>query len=260
MATGSKQKKASPSYNLADWDGLINHVSSPLQKLTEHQEPAENIWINMKNILLDGARKFIPTKRTKRRARKPWFSSALDQKIELKKRLHKRTKENGGLELEQRYQALKREVQREFRREHNAYVENILTEEECDPSQPNKKFGAYVKQKRSDNSGVGTLRVNSRLITDPTQKAEALNHKFHFVFNPASNPPPSPISLNSDVPDIKVSGYRVLKLLQQLKPNKATGPDELSPRLQKRRQIPAQQLSADQSNMCTQQTNGTHHH
>ena len=66
--------------------------------------------------------------------------------------------------------------------------------------------------------------------------------------------------MNSDVPDIKVSRHGVLKLLQQLKPNKATGPDELSPRLQKRRQTPAQQLSAEQSNMCTQQTSGTHHH
>jgi hypothetical protein len=112
-------------------------------------------------------------------------------------------------------------------------VENILTEEENGTSKTNKKFWAYVKQKRSDNSGVGTLRVNSKLITDPTEKAEALNKQFHSVFNPVSQPEPVNTAGSSDMSKIKISENGVLALLKKLNPYKATGPDDLSPRLLK---------------------------
>ena len=220
-------------YKRANWNGLEEHITPALQQLTNSQQPVEEMWTDFKNIITEGAKKYIPTKTTKKQSRKPWISPVLEQKIKLKKRLHRKTKSNGGKQLEERYNTIRKEIQREFRKEHNKFVENILTGEDDDTSKTSKKFWAYVKQKRSDNSGVGTLRVNSKLITDPTEKAEALNRQFHSVFNPAFSPIPDNNKSTSDMPEIRISEDGVLALLMKLNPYKATGPDDLSPRLLK---------------------------
>jgi hypothetical protein len=50
------------------------------------------MWMHLKNTIHEGAKKFIPTKTTKKHSRKPWVSPILEQKIKLKKRLHRRTR------------------------------------------------------------------------------------------------------------------------------------------------------------------------
>ena len=76
---------------------------------------------------------------------------------------------------------MKKEVQRELRQEHHAFVEAILTDN-GETASTNKRFWNYVKNRRSDSSGKGTLKVGSELITDPTEKAKALNGHFKSVF------------------------------------------------------------------------------
>lgn len=41
---------------------------------------------------------------------------------------------------------------------------------------------SYVKHKHAYIAGIGTLRANSRRLTIPTEKVEALNDYFHSVF------------------------------------------------------------------------------
>ena len=76
------------------------------------------------------------------------------------------------------------------------------------------------------------MEVDGRLASEPKQKAEALNAQFQSVFTRESDfNPTSPQQRAPPMPDIAITREGVEKLLLKLKPNKAAGPDNISPRI-----------------------------
>ena len=69
----------------------------------------------------------------------------------------------------------------------------------------------------------------------PDGKTEVLNSQFSSVFTKEDDAPLPDLGISStpDAPNIQVGGNGVMKLLQGLKPHKATGPDEISSRFLK---------------------------
>ena len=94
----------------------------------------------------------------------------------LRDRLESKSKKKGGFKIEQRYKQLKRDCQRQLRHEHYRYVENLLTDDE-NQGHVSKKFWSYLKHKRGDTCGIGTLREGNLLVTESTEKAEVLNRQ-----------------------------------------------------------------------------------
>ena len=87
------------------------------------------------------------------------------------------------------------------------------------------------KQLNKDDPGVADLEVNSEIIHEAQNKSEVLNNYFSSVYtdeylneipNVGENPTPG---INPLI--ITVEG--VLKQLDSLEPNKASGPDEIPP-------------------------------
>ena len=108
-----------------------------------------------------------------------------------------------------------------------------------------KKLYTFIKHKRSDSSGVAPLKSNGSTYTDPVQQATVLNQQFESVFTR-----PKTLSLKilaelelwfqgrnpknvKGMPEITITSKGVEGLLKGLNPNKASGPDEISPRLLK---------------------------
>ena len=93
-----------------------------------------------------------------------------------------------------------------------------------------------IKTCKRDSSGIGLLKENGNLISDPLGKANLLNKQFQSVFhlpNDLSNLPtigPSPFN---PMPNFQISENEVLKLLKNLKIHKAPGPDGIVPRILK---------------------------
>ena len=106
----------------------------------------------------------------------------------------------------------------------------------------------FLKNSRTDQQGISPLKKNDQLHTDTNDKANILNENFQSVFTPLSplslkelslvkvqkvNEPelipedmenPSPV-----MPDIIISEAGISKLLKNLKPRKAAGPDKIKP-------------------------------
>jgi hypothetical protein len=99
----------------------------------------------------------------------------------------------------------------------------------------NKKLGALIKSKRRDQSGVAPLRDGDVLQSDPKFKANILNRQFAAVFTDegSSELPDMGTSKHPSMVDISVSCSGVAKLLRNLKPHKAAGPDGVPARLLK---------------------------
>ena len=98
-----------------------------------------------------------------------------------------------------------------------------------------KQFWSFVKSMRKDTSGIQALKNQGVLVSDNKTKAELLNAQFKSVFTEEDmSALPYFVSKNiSSIPDIVVSTKGVEKLLKNLNPNKATGPDGISPRVLK---------------------------
>ena len=85
-----------------------------------------------------------------------------------------------------------------------------------------------------DFFGIPSLKVNNQIIVDNKEKANVLNDYLHSVFTTDDDSPPSIPSCNVasvDKPHISIKG--VADLINQLKSNKATGPDDISVQLVK---------------------------
>ena len=98
-----------------------------------------------------------------------------------------------------------------------------------------RKFGTISKTQKKDNSGVAPLRHEGFLVDNTKQKAEILNKQYHSVFTPETDNEQIP-QLHDNYPamhDIHITVNGTQKLLQNLDPSKATGPDEIPARILK---------------------------
>jgi len=123
------------------------------------------------------------------------------------------------------YKNLLREVQHQLKSLQRTYFENLLTS--SDSTSNNKRFWKYIKSRKHDNTGIGSLQSSSSAITDPFKKAELLNEQFQSVFT-TGNPHLSHAKDNSPypiIPEIHIPTPGVHKLLSEINSNKAPGPD-----------------------------------
>ena len=160
----------------------------------------------------------------------------MKRKIRRRNDAYKVSKRTGRVVDEQRFLRLKREVQHDLRRAYWDYVEDTVTPRESDLGEYGgmKRFWTFIKHQRSDHSSIAPLKVAGRLITDSRQKAETLNNQFQSVFTLETDfeftPPqvsyPALLPINITVPGVH-------KLLKNLKPGKAAGPDGIGPKILK---------------------------
>ena len=146
--------------------------------------------------------------------------------------LYKKWKKKPSPEIHQQYKDCRSRCQRLLRKSHVNYTESIFSSKDC----TNSKFWSYIKHKRKESCNVAPLRENGVLISDAIGKANILNRQYCSVFN-KDNRGCEPSKGESDIPDmppIKVTESGVLKLLQSLNPNKAAGPDKISPMVLKK--------------------------
>ncbi len=227
-----------PLYNKANWPAFREHVTQLATRIREIElaSSVEELWCTFRDSMHKGIQTFIPSKTTKSRDSCPWLDDDLKRKIRRRDRAHKSSRRTGRAEAEKRFLKLKQEVQRDQRRAYWKYVESIITPQDSDTNEYSgmKRFWKFIKHRRTDHNGVAPLKVDGKLVTDAKPKAEALNRQFQSVFTvendfnaspPAHTVPP--------MQDITITTNGVLKLLQNLNPGKACGPDNISPRVLK---------------------------
>ena len=138
--------------------------------------------------------------------------------------------------LQSRYRDMKRAVQTKLRVAYWDYITKMIVPSDGSPT-PKKAFWSFIKKNRTDNTSISTLKDTrtGELITDSVGKANILNSQFQSVFT-RETPLTEDHKASQEFPDIadvRFTVNGVKKLLENLDPSKAVGPDEIPPRVLK---------------------------
>ena len=190
-------------------------------------------WNNLSTKIVTLMEKYIPTKMSSQRHNLPWFNRRLKCKKRKLQRLYNKHKISKSDHDEAAFKSYRSNYKKEIRHAQGHYIRNTMSD---NLHQNTKQFWKIVKSKRVDNGGIPPLNTPDGNTTDVSQdKAEILNNYFRSVYthedtanipNLSGNPYP-------EMPPINVTPEGVEKLLADLQPNKASGPDQLPARILK---------------------------
>ena len=186
--------------------------------------------ITMWNYLTKAIKKIIennvPSKSTSTKAHQPWITTETKRLIRKKNRWHKKVKRSGSGRDAKIYRKIKSEAQRVCRRVHDQYVNDMFSADTT-----NKKMWTYIKKLGQDMTGIGDLKDdNNQLTSDPIKKADLVHRQFDSVFSDDKKKITPEFDKKDRLPTmtpIKITHNGILKLLLNLDPNKAVGPDEV---------------------------------
>ena len=202
--------------------------------LSKHssKDPVDTLWICIKSNLISLMENFVPTKTTSTQYRQPWLDNTTQRLCKQKNRWYQKTKKSTSQKIKNKYQELKRQCRKACREARHKYVNSLFDAEgNCNKN----RFWQYVKSKRKDNVGNPPLYDSDHnLHTDPCKKAEILNSQFSSVFSPIHKTNIFTGETNyNEMDTITVNENGVYKLLHNINPHKATGPDTIPGRLLK---------------------------
>ena len=240
-----------PQYKSADWAGFSDFISEELGKSspdwTINAPPdadVNQIWKKFQDIITRGIRKFIPHRTTRARLDLPYITPDIRRLIRRRDRLYNKVvkaRHNVSMHgrasaLKARYKALKRDVQQRIRRSYWRHVASLVIPAEG-AVMPRKSFWSFIRRNRTDNHSISALTDlrTGKLVSDTAGKANVLNQQFESVFTretPLTTQHRIPQEY-PDIPDLNFTVKGVLLMLEGLDASKATGPDQIPPRVLK---------------------------
>ncbi|MCG8034813.1 MAG: hypothetical protein JAZ03_21935, partial [Candidatus Thiodiazotropha taylori] len=188
------------------------------------------LWSTFKTTCISIMDEQVPTKQTSSRFNQPWINRKLKRLTRRKKRAYMRSKKSGTQEHQDAYKQLQKDTQRECKKAYNTYVEDLVSTDR-NP----KKLYTFINGKRCESSGVPLLKKDGLGYSDPKSKARILNEQFSSVFTQedTSRTPSMDTDPYPTMGSFNVEPQGVKKLLLNLDPHKAQGPDNIPTRLLK---------------------------
>ena len=171
----------------------------------------------------------VPTKLSSTKHYQPWINSHIKHLTRKKQRAYNHARATNTEYDWAKYKDIKRQCQYECRKCFNQYVANLI-----DPNSNvvTKRLWSYIKSKKLDHTGVGTLKHQGSTYTDSQEKADLLADYFSSVFTheDTSHIPDLSGETLSSIPQIVVHSDGVAQLLSNVGVGGAPGPDNLQSR------------------------------
>lgn len=241
--THKQSRREIPLYSKANWEGLGKYIKGAWSNQGKIGKTSNQLWESFRLILDKGIKEFIPHKVARTKNSLPWISTELRRLLRKQEKLYCRMKKETTASTTKAFKELKQVTQRKLRRAYWDHVEKVITPEGGEhEGKGSKKFWSYIKHCKRDSTGIAPLvNKEGHLESSPEGKAELLNNQFCSVFSKAV-----PLSLaqickkhlnvSDSAPEMatpQISLEGVEKLLKNLNPNKASGPDQVSPKILK---------------------------
>ena len=224
-----------PDFRKANFMGLRKHLKNMEWDAAFSENDTISQWNTFKDIISDACSKYIPLRKRRSNNKPKWLDAQAKKALKQKRKLWISFVKS---KREQDYLAFKRQqklCKREIKRAKSSYEVKIAKQCKDNP----KIFYSYTRSKLKTRESVGPLsNQEGGLISDDRDIAIALNEYFCSVFTEEDENLPEPVRVFSEeqdcqMVDITFTVDDVRKLLLNLNPSKAPGPDQLYPRVLK---------------------------
>ena len=169
-------------YKQGDIGGVkddMKEYSDKFLKSNPQNNTVEENWTNFKVTLIEAMKKHIPQKKISSRWNLPWITTEINKLIRKKRRAYNAGKKKKNGHSWRRYLKLNQLVKNSLETAHRNYVDNMLN---TDIKENPKQFYGYIKHKKSGTSNIPVLKPHTNIISEPTEKAEALKQPTHISF------------------------------------------------------------------------------
>ena len=147
-----------------------------------------------------------------------------------KQRLYNKAKKTGDVADWQKFKSMRKHIKKQLVIAHNDYVSDLLSfpkDLNLNKPVPTKRFWSYIKSKKTHDVGIAPLKVDKGDVTNSLGKANLLSNQFKSVFTHEDlecTPTVGPSNYPHVTPTVfSVPG--IIKLLSNIDPKKANGPD-----------------------------------
>ncbi len=222
-------------YDHADFTSMSNTLEKFQWEEDLQDLNREAAWIAFWERFQEVQEKYVPkSKPPKKGLKPPWMIEAVLSKLKEKQIAFKKYMATKDSDDYRSYARTRNQAKWLCRKSARDYERNIAKESKTNP----KSFYNYAKKKMKTKSGIADqTKKDGSTASSNKEKAEVLNNFFSSVFtteNIQNMPELKGIAdLKVKMTDLKVTSDQVKQRLVELKPNKATGPDGVSPRMLK---------------------------
>ena len=213
---------------------FLNEIRAQLHSFTEYYlstfSPASSVdelWNIFNSKILDLMNNYIPTKLVQSNAKQSWINQNVKKIRRRKQRLYNKARSTNLVSDWKNYKEAKKQMQKVTRQAFNKYMYRLIHNSYVNGKR--KRFYKHIKSLRSDHCGIPSLQKDDYIYTEGYAKANLLNDYFCSVFSQdGENPTPT---LNyepfSSIPPIELNISGICKILKDLDPSKAPGPDHI---------------------------------
>ena len=226
-------------YSKADWEGVFSFIDNYNFDLYLQSSDIELLWAELRQVLLNAVESFIPKVYQRKHQRPKWFTSQVQHELNrvhsLRRRARAQPSETNNAKLataETNLQTLMEEAKHSY--------ESCLINTYAMSN--NSQIFKYISSLTHNNSIPEVMSDGSNSSCTDYFKACMFNDFFYSVF--AKNTSDAETSVTCSVNDsdslhnILISTADVYENLISLDPNKATGIDNISPKILKHCAIP----------------------
>lgn len=208
----------------------INKFREDMQR-TKHDldelDDVQEMWDHFSSSLQQAICDHVPTKvlSSKLKNEPVWFNKECRRISRKERKSYNHYKTNGDLFSYAKYKEIRKTAKKVFRMVKSEYGHNKIIQPLLEGN--SKPFYRHLKGNSNNKNRIKLKMTDGTLNADPANCAETFNKFFHSQFNSGHQLTSlGPSSANIDnPPDIDSNG--IAKLIQNLKPGKAPGPDGL---------------------------------
>jgi hypothetical protein len=185
----------------------------------------------LKEKLQTYVEKYVPQKKVFQNQRPRWLNREII-KLLRRKRAWKDYQIYGTTENSNRYKQLEKEVKSKIQKSKRRMEKELSRNDDKN----NKKFAMYIKSKTKSKTTIGPLKNDRGQVTyDNKEMASILNNFFASVFTRENlnNMPEKERETDANLSDIEINVESIIKKINKLRKDSATGPDNIHPHLMK---------------------------
>lgn len=215
-------------YHKADKEVIIAEVHKFVEvffKGTPYVRSIHENWHLLQASLVNIIDKYVPSKVIRPHKDVPWLNNFIKRKMKSRNKLYIRAKCTQNESDWTAYRQLRNEINNLMKESYHNYCQHLFDDSYSDNR---KRFWSLIKSLQKDYSSIVSLNVNGKCITDPQDKAEALNDQFFTFFTDENDSIPNPDFIHyPQIGDLYFSTEGITNLMNKLPIYKSAGPDNI---------------------------------